>query len=275
MSTKTVIAALIAGSSLALAAEAPATGSGRYPDAVAVIGDADATGYASDPARPFQEARGNSWATGTNPAVKSIYSRLLAVNPGVRGHALNFAAGDATVKDLASQVRKALERTTKPELVLVHIVGNDVQCDGKDDATRYATYRDEVASVLQKLGAGLPQARILVVSEWGTLDSYVKAVSSYGLAARLTHAGKGVCSIFAPRTGKVVPEHVAYIRRMTNGYTAAFAAACKTVPSCRYDGGAAGRIVLEPTDLAHRYEHLSIQGLAKLAAVEWKVLFPG
>lgn len=275
MSTRTVIAAVIAAGSLALAAEAPATGSGRYPDAVAVIGDADATGYASNPARPFQEARGNSWATGTNPTVKSIYSRLLAVNPGVRGHAYNFASGRATVKDLASQVRKALERTSKPELVLVHIVGNDVQCDGKDDATRFAAYQADVAEALQKLDTGLPQARILVVSEWGTLDSYVKAVSSYGLGARLTHAGKGVCSIFAPGTGKVVPAHVAYIRRMTNGYSAAFAAACKTVPTCRYDGGAASRIVLKPADLAHRFEHLSIQGLAKLAAVEWKVLYGG
>ncbi len=43
--------------------------------------------------------------------------------------------------------------------------------------------------------------------------------------------------------------------------------------TCRYDGGAARRIVLKPADLAHRYESLSIQGLAKLAAVEWKVLY--
>ena len=98
-------------------------------------------------------------------------------------------------------------------------------------------------------------------------------MSSYGLGARLTHAGKGICSIFAPKTGKVVPENLAYVRRTIDGYNRAFAAACKSVATCRYDGGAARRIVLKPADLAHRYESLSIQGLAKLAAVEWKVLY--
>ena len=30
---------------------------------------------------------------------------------------------------------------------------------------------------------------------------------------------------------------------------------------------------MKPADLAHRYESLSVQGLAKLAAIEWKVLY--
>jgi hypothetical protein len=271
----TVTAALVAaGSFAALTQGASSTASADYPNAVAVIGGADAVGYASNPARPFQEARANSWATGTNPAVRSIYSRLLAANPTIRGRAFNFGSHEATVRDLSSQVRKATLLKTKPELVLVQIMGNDAPCDGKDD-TRYAGYQTRVTEALQALATGLPKARILAVSDWGTLDSYIKAVSSYGLGARLTHASKGICSIFAPQTGKVVPEHVAYIRRTINGYNAAFAAACKSVPTCTYDGGAARRIVLKPADLAHRFETLSIQGLAKLAAVEWKVLYGG
>ena len=254
-----------------LGAAAAGAGGLAYPNAIAVIGGGDAAGYASDPKRPFQEARSNSWATGTSPAVRSIYTRLLAVNPTVRGRAFNFSSRGATVRDLPSQVRKATLLKTKPELVIVQILGNDATCDGKDE-TRYADYQARVTEALQKLAAGLPKARILAVGDAGTLDSYIKAVSSYGLGARLTHASKGICSIFAPKTGKVVPEHVAYVRRTINGYNAAFAAACKAVTTCRYDGGAARRIVLKPADLAHRYESLSIQGLAKLAAVEWKVL---
>ena len=239
-----------------------------------MLGGGDAVGYASDPKHPFQEARANSWATGTNPAVRSIYSRLLAANPAIRGRAFNFGSHGATVRDLPSQVRKATLLKTKPELVLVQFMRNDAPCDGKDEM-RYADYQARVTHALQTLAAGLPKARILAVSDWGTIDSYIKAVSSYGLGARLTHASKGICSIFAPKTGKVVPEHVAYLRRTINGYNAAFAAACKSVPTCRYDGGAARRIVLKPADLAHRFESLSIQGLAKLAAVEWKVLYGG
>jgi lysophospholipase L1-like esterase len=256
----------------ARAVAAAGSRSTAYPNAVAVIGDADATGYASDTKHPFQEDRANSWATGTNPSVRSIYSRLLAVNPSITGHAFNFASHGATLKDLPSQVRKAVARTIKPELVLVQIMENDITCDGKDD-TRYTDYQARTTAALQTLAKGLPKARILAVSKWGTLDSYINAVQSYGMAARLTHAGKGPCSIFAPKTGKVVPEHVSYVRRMTNGYHAAFAAACAAVPTCRYDGGAARRIALRPADLAHRYEHLSVQGQAKLAAVEWKGLY--
>jgi hypothetical protein len=245
-----------------------------YPSSVAVLGGGDAAGYASDPKRPFQEARANSWATGSNPAVRSIYTRLLTANPAVRGRASNFSSHGATVRDLPSQVRKAGTLRTKPDLVLVQFVHNDAPCDGKDEP-RYADYQARVTEALQKLASGLPNARILAVSEWGTLGSYIKAVSSYGLGARLMHASKGLCSIFAPKTGKVVPAHVAYLRRTSNGYNAAFAAACKEVATCRYDGDAARRIVLRPADLAHRYESLSIQGLAKLAAAEWRVLYGG
>ena len=270
----TSTAALVAACSLAaaLAHGAAATTDAMYPNALAVIGAGDAAGYASDPKRPFQEARANSWATGTNPLVRSVYTRLLAVQPAIQARAFNFSAHGATLRDLPSQVRKATLLKTKPELVVVQFLPNDAPCDGKDDS-RYADYQARATQALQTLATKLPTARILAVSGWGTLDSYVAAVSSYGLGARLTHAGKGVCSLFAPKTGKVVPEHVAYVRRTSNGYNAAFAAACKTVATCRYDGGAASRIVLKPADLAHRYESLSIQGLAKLAAVEWKVLY--
>ena len=226
---------------------------------MAILGDGGATGYASDTAHPFRDARSNSWATGTNPAVRSIYSRLLASNPAVRGHNFNFAADGATMKDIPLQVRKAVTIPTKPDLVLVQVMANDVQCDGKDD-TRLADYRANATEALEALATGLPNTRIVVVSQWGTLDSYVKAVSSFGLGARLTHAGRGACSLFAPKTGKVVPAHVAYVRRLLNGYHAAFAAACASVPTCRYDGGAARRMVLAPADLAHRFEHLRCRG---------------
>ena len=276
MRMRTILTSIVlaTGCLAALAHGAPVTTSAVYPTSIAVIGDGDVTGYASDPKRPFQEARANSWATGTNPAVRSIYSRLLAAKPAIRGRAFNFGSHGATVRDLPSQVRKATLLKTKPGLVLVQIMNNDAGCDGKDD-TRYAGYQSRVTEALQTLATALPNARILAVSDWGTIDSYIRAVSSYGLGARLTHASKGICSIFAPRTGKVVPEHVAYLRRTINGYNAAFAAACTSVPTCTYDGGAARRIVLKPADLAHRYESLSIQGLAKLAAVEWKVLYGG
>jgi GDSL-like Lipase/Acylhydrolase len=263
-------------SAAALAAAALTAGGGArpssYPSAIAVLGHSGATGFASNPAHPGQDARGNSWATGTNPAVKSIYLRILARNPAIRGHNPNFAQDGATLRELAGQVRHAIALRSKPQLVLVQIGDNDIRCDG-EDATRYADFQQGLTTQLETLAKGLPEAQILVVSPWGTLSSYVRAIQSLGLGFRLEHAGKGPCSLFAPGTGALVPEHVSYVKRTLNGYTAAMAAACKAVSTCRYDGGAARRLTVTAADLGWRHQHLSIKGHAKLAAIEWAVLY--
>ncbi len=84
------------------------------------------------------------------------------------------------------------------------------------------------------------------------------------------------CSIFAPASapspGSLVPAHVAYLFRTLKGYDAQRAAACAQVPRCHYDGGTAERVFLTPADLTHRFDHLSIAGLAKLAAAEWATM---
>jgi hypothetical protein len=57
----------------------------RYPSSMVVLCTSTAAGWGSDPAHPFQQARETSWATGTNPAVASIYSRILAVKSRHQG----------------------------------------------------------------------------------------------------------------------------------------------------------------------------------------------
>lgn len=266
----------LALSAAALAAAAVTAGGAArpssYPGAMAVLGNSGATGYASNPARPGQDARANSWATGTNPAVKSVYGRILARNPAIRGHNQNFAQDGATLKELAGQVRHAIALRTKPQLVLVQIGDDDIRCDGRD-ASRAAGFRDGLTTQLQALAKGLPQARIHVVSPWGTVSSYIRAIQSLGLGVRLEHAGKGVCSLFAPSTGAVVPAHVAYVKRTLAAFSGAMAAACKAVPTCTYDGGAAARMTVTAADLGWRHQHLSIKGHAKLAAIEWAALY--
>ena len=268
-----VVAVGAAGSTAALTPDAaPARSAAAYPSAMVVLGHSGATGFGSESGHPFRDAPANSWATGTNPAVTSVYSRILARNPAIRGHNVNLAQAGATLKELATQVRKAVTLKPKPQLVLVQIMENDIECDGGDES-RYADFQAQLATSLELLAKGLPKARILVVSKWGTLASYVKAVQSLGMGARLMHAGKGPCSIFAPKTGRVVPENLAYVRKITNGYHAQLAAACAHVASCRYDGGAARRIMVTADDLSVRLQHLSVRGQAKLAAAIWSTLY--
>lgn len=69
----------------------------RRLDSVAVLGHSGATGTQSDPDDPDRNATENSWATGTNPRVRSIYQRLLSTHPHLRGHHYNQAVNGATV----------------------------------------------------------------------------------------------------------------------------------------------------------------------------------
>jgi len=69
-----------------------------------VFGHSGATGYNSDPANPGTDARANSWASGTNPDVQSIYSRLLAVDPGIEGEVTDAAVDGSHVYDLEGQL---------------------------------------------------------------------------------------------------------------------------------------------------------------------------
>jgi len=79
------------------ASAAPAVGVGAaspaYPDSIAVIGHSFATGEGVTGPRAFRLR--NSWVTGDTAAVQSLYSRILARNPAIRGNKFNLAVGGA------------------------------------------------------------------------------------------------------------------------------------------------------------------------------------
>jgi len=75
----------------------PDPGRFKTPGGVFAIGHSGLTGENSDPNNPGQEARENSWATGTNPEVNGIYiyRRLISVRPETDDHVANTAQGGA------------------------------------------------------------------------------------------------------------------------------------------------------------------------------------
>ena len=247
-----------------------------YPSSMLVVGHSGLTGFGSNPRHPFQDATANSWATGTNPAVGSIYTRLLAINPAIKGRAMNFARDGATLAEFAGQVGRAVDlKTRPPDFVIVDIGGNDMKCDGQDES-HLGTFRADFAASLQKLANGLPSARIFVVGQNANYDGFVKVMMHLSLAARLTHASKGLCSIFAPQSapspGSVLPAHLSYVKKIMDGIDSQLAAACSEIPRCTYDGDASRHLNGTAADLTSRYDHLSITGLAKVAALEWAAM---
>ena len=147
-----------------------------YPNSIAVLGHSGATAESSDPRQPGVEVRANSWATGTNPAVNSLYLRILAKNPMIKGHNFNLAQGGATVRRLLSQATIAVPKLKpRPDLFLIQIMDNDIVCPGS--ARAYADFRSTFVSALKALARVAPTSSVFVVSQFGSPKHFGTALT--------------------------------------------------------------------------------------------------
>jgi hypothetical protein len=240
--------------------------SGGLPRSVVVLGHSGATGENSDPSQPGAEVRENSWATGTNPAVNSVYTRILAQSAAIKGHNPNLAQGGATVRDLVFQAELVGPLLPKPDLVLIQIMDNDIDCP--TTASELATFRSTFRTALNTLAKAAPESRWLVVSQFGSPTTYVKTLTR---AQRQSSGGTGPCDLF-DLSGRIMPGPMAKLEKAIHGYESQLRDACKRFTQCRYDGGAFGRIVDKAEYVSSDMNHSSIKGHAKAAAVAWTAL---
>ena len=249
-----------------------------YPRSIAVLGTPTAAGWGADLAHPFRDAREDSWATGTSTSVRSIYSRLVAVSPTLKGHSTNLVSEERApeaagheLDDFAAQVHQAIQLKRKPDLVLVQVIDRALKCDGTTERN-FADYGSRFGDALETLAQGLPAARIFVISQWGSFASYVRYLKSLTLSQRMKNAGKKPCQLVSSASGQVVPSRVAYAKSIVAGEEAQLRAACAKVGTCRYDGGAAQRIAIAPADVSEFQYTPTVSGQAKLAAAEWAAM---
>ena len=189
----------------------------------------------------------------------------------MRGHNTNVAVAGTGVDDLAGQADQALAATPLPELFLIQSVDNDIRCDGSD-ADNYAPFAATLTDVLKKLTRGAPKARILIVSSpWSTVQNYAQVAARLP-GPRAANSGTGPCDLFDP-AGKPVPGYWRTLEGITLHYLGELKSACAKFPTCRYDNDALyhmkiGTADITPSDGAH----LTIAGLRKQAALEWRIL---
>ncbi|MEP7040959.1 MAG: SGNH/GDSL hydrolase family protein [Chloroflexota bacterium] len=251
---------------------APAPSAASAPVGVAVIGHSGATGYDSDPTQPGQDATANSWATGTNPDVQSIFSRLLADDAGLEAHAMNLAIDGSGVTSLRQQAAEVVRRSPLPQIVLVQTIDNDMRCDGTD-AANYEPYWLHLLDVLDVVTQGAPEAQIFFVSQWADVETYDRVVFNVN-PDHLT--GDGPCDTVNPATGQIDAAKEAYLQSLLNDYWGIVTKVCGNYPTCRTDGGAAQGMDLAPGDMTPDLDHLSVAGHTKMAAIEFEALFgPG
>jgi hypothetical protein len=253
-----------------------ATGAGArssvtYPRSIVALGHSGSTGYNSDPRRPGIDAHENSWATGSNPAVNSLYRRILARSPSIKDHSFNLAEDGSKVDELAFQAQEAVKLKPQPELVTIMSVDNDIRCDGTD-SSNYGPFAAKLARTLKIINEGAPKARILLVSSpWSTAEQYAAAISSNPALVR-DNSGSGKCDLYTAN-GKPAPANRRYLQKVTNGYYAILARTCARATRCVYDRGTLGHLAIKLSEMTPDHNHLSIAGQRKVAAREWSVLY--
>ncbi|SDY36805.1 Lysophospholipase L1 [Micromonospora pattaloongensis] len=241
---------------------------GDLPSSMAALGDSITAGFGSCLA--LATCQRNSWSTGDGLRVDSHYRRIMAANPKIRGHAHNHAVPGARAAGLAGQARRAV--SSNVEYVTVLIGANDA-CRGRiEDMTGVAAFRADVDRGLAVLRAGLPRARVLVVSipdlyrlwEVGHADARAARAWSHGICPALLANPTSTAGTDARRRTT--------FRARVDAYNRQLAAACRAYGSrCRYDGGAAHRVrfgldMLNPLD----WFHPDRDGQNRLAAVTYR-----
>ena len=256
------------GNGVSGGSDLPSTGApSTWPTAMVVLGHSGATGYDSDPARPGEDAKTNSWATGTNPRVGSVYLHALDQSPALKNNVTNFAISGSDVDDLPDQVNQAVREKPLPDLVIIQSVDNDVRCDGTDEAN-YAVYGGKITAVLKSIVTAAPQARIYVVGQWATAQNYADVVATRAeLVAQ--NEGGGICDLF-DANGQERPGGIAAGQQIADKYGDELRSSCAGFPTCSYGGDEMRNMVITADDLGPDGSHLTIDGLRKMAGIAWR-----
>ena len=236
------------------------------------LGGSVTLGFNTDCPDPWVDCPENSWSTGTNPVVDSIYLRLLALDPRVEHHNANDAVSGSTMADLDDQARSAVRHHA--ELVTIAMGTNDA-CGGRTGTmTETSAFRQEFTQAMTTLTKGLPESRIHVVSipdlhqRWETFHTVQKAVKAW--------RSLPFCPTLFTHPTSNAPSDVerrAAVRDRVLAYNAILSDVCASYRQCTTDEGAAFRAPVRPTEFStHDYWHPNIAGQATLARLVWDTL---
>jgi hypothetical protein len=245
----------------------------------------------------------NSWSTGTNPQVNSVYQRILARNTAIAGNVTNWATTAVSVSDLARQA--ALAAGDGAELVTVNIGINDA-CDPfgarKGQQTPLHTFRSQFEHALSILAAATARPRIVVATipnayrTWTLFHDDPDALFRW----QFPQPPGVICPpLLANPSSTAEPDvtrRAAFLARVA-AYNVIEAQVCSKTPRCRTDGGAlfawqfgaddiatvtnTGGVSANPFDLlplfnpdgipnsTGDYWHPSVQGQATIAHRVW------
>jgi lysophospholipase L1-like esterase len=265
------VAFVIALSSVALLGAGAGLTSGSpaitgYPNSIAATGDSITQAVNSSAVGLNPE---NSWATGTNGSVNSVYSRILAQNPGISGHRFNDSVSGAKMVDLNGQASNAVSQGAG--LVTILMGANDVCTSSEATMTSVSTFRSQFAQAMATLSAGLPGARIAVgsIPDIYNLWSILKDDSS----ARLAWFAFGICQSMLGNPQSMAQADVDRrnnVRQRNIDFNTQLAEVCAQYIHCHFDNNAAFNMAFTPAHVSTiDYFHPSVMGQTLAASVGW------
>jgi lysophospholipase L1-like esterase len=233
------------------------------PRSIASMGDSITRGFHT--AGLLVDVPANSWSTGTNTTVNSLFSRIRAVNP--EASATNNALTGAKMNDLPRQALVSVGQ--RPDVVTILLGANDACTSTEAAMTPVGTYEEQFRTAMSALSTGLPDSQILVASVPNIYRLW--EIGRNNLSARFAWGLYGICQSMLANPGSVSVADEARrqrVRQRVMDYNAALAKVCAEYVHCRFDGNAAFNTTFVLSDMSTiDYFHPNVAGQAKAAAV--------
>jgi lysophospholipase L1-like esterase len=166
VSTVLLVCALLVCAMPVIEAAKPGGGGGAssgLPSVMAALGDSITRAYNVD-SNNWIEHPEHSFATGYDGAdiVSSHYERIKAKERAINGYNYNDAVSGAEMVDIATQADSAIAQ--RAQYVTIEIGGNDICAGDLAGVTPVETFRAQFRAAADKLKAGLPGAKVYVMS---------------------------------------------------------------------------------------------------------------
>ncbi|MFB7254232.1 SGNH/GDSL hydrolase family protein [Streptomyces nojiriensis] len=231
------------------------------PASIAAVGDSITRGF--DACSVLADCPEVSWATGNDPAVRSLAARLLG-DAAAPERSWNYAVTGSRMADLPGQLAGAAAH--KPDLVTVMVGSNDACRPTASSMTPVAEFRSGFEKALADLRAASPASQVYVSSvpdlqrlwEQGKDLPMVRQIWKLGICQSMLADPLSAASGATARREQVRARVVEYNEVLRE--------VCGKDPLCRYDGGAVFQYPFAADQLSRwDWFHPGKDGQARLA----------
>ncbi|MER5930745.1 SGNH/GDSL hydrolase family protein [Streptomyces sp. NPDC002054] len=231
------------------------------PASIAAVGDSITRGF--DACSVLADCPEASWATGDDPEVHSLASRLLGTTEAP-SRSWNLAATGSRMADLPAQLSAAAGH--RPDLVTVMVGSNDACRPTASAMTPVAEFRADFEKGLAELRKTAPKAQVYVSSVPDLLRLWETGKDS-PLGRQIWKLG--ICPSMLADAESVKPAAVArreQVRARVVAYNEILREVCAKDTLCRWDGGAVFQYPFSVEQLSRwDWFHPGKNGQARLA----------